>query len=53
MAYIVILVIQKSNNIGYWKPKVGHVTEYRSLKNGQYSTTTGPWLHLSPVTVEY
>ena len=42
----------KSNNIGYWTPKFGRVTEYRSSKNGQYSTATGLWLHLSPLTVE-
>ena len=24
----------KSNKIGYWTPRVGHVTEYRSLKKG-------------------
>ena len=41
------------NNIGYWKPKVSGVTEYRSSKNGQYSTGTGPWLRLGPMMVEY
>ena len=43
----------KYNNIGYYKPKVGHVNEYRSSKNGQYSTVKGPWLCLGPVTMEY
>ena len=32
----------KSNNIGYWTPRVGRVTEYRSSKNGQYATATVP-----------
>ena len=27
--------------IGYWTPRVGHVTEFRSSKNCQYATATG------------
>ena len=38
---------------GYWIPKGGHVTEYSSKKNGQYSNVTGPRRSQGPVAMEY
>ena len=36
---------------GYWTPKGGRVTEYRSEKNGHYFSVTGPRLKKAFITI--